>query len=230
MDSLWGQVDMKILLVDDDPENLALLGRYLSREGYEIMEARDGRTALVLAAEARLVVLDLMLPELSGWNVAKALRHELPELPILMLTALGSEDDKVHGLELGADDYVVKPFSPRELVARVKALLRRVGLPSGLHHGELLIFPESREAFYGPEPLPLTRLEFDLLLTLAQHPGLVWSRERLLERVWGLDFPGTTRTVDVRVAALRKKLGDEAEEHGRYIETVHGVGYRFRDA
>lgn len=222
---------MKILLVDDDPENLELLSRYLRREGYEVLEAQDGREALLRAAEASLVVLDLMLPELSGWNVAKVLRHDLPELPILMLTALGSEDDKVQGLGLGADDYMVKPFSPRELVARVKAVLRRVGLPSELRHGELLIFPESREAFYGSEPLLLTRLEFNLLLTLAQHPGLVWTRERLLERVWGLDFPGTTRAVDVRVAALRKKLKDDTkDEGGRYIETVHGVGYRFRDA
>ena len=121
---------------------------------------------------------------------------------------------------------MVKPYSPREVVARVKALLRRTGLSEGLRYGELLIFPERREVFCGAACLPLSRLEFNLLLTLAQHPGLVWSRDRLLERVWGLGFPGTTRAVDARVATLRKKLG---EEPGRYIQTVHGVGYRFEE-
>jgi len=220
---------MKILLVEDDPKQVEVLSRYLKQAGYEVTGVGDGRTALLRAPEAKLVILDLMLPELDGWKVARALRHDLPDLPILMLTALGTEDDKVQGLELGADDYVVKPFSPREVVARVKALLRRVGLGQELRYGKLLIFPQSREVYHGSEALALTRLEFNLLLTLAQHPGLVWSRERLLERVWGLDFPGTTRAVDARVASLRKKLGEGAQESGRYIETVHGVGYRFKD-
>lgn len=215
---------MKILLVEDDAAHAQVLCKYLVREGYEVLEVQEGRAALHRAPEASLVILDLMLPDISGWDVAKVLRRDLPKLPLLMLTALGTEDDKVQGLGLGADDYVVKPFSPREVVARVKALLRRTGLGDALHYGDLLIFPERREAFCGPDPLTLSRLEFNLLLTLAQHPGLVWSRSRLLERVWGLDFPGTTRTVDVRIASLRKKLGDEPG----YIQTVHGVGYQFR--
>lgn len=221
---------MKILLVDDDPNHVKVLKMYLAREGYEVIEVQDGASALLRAPEAKLVILDLMLPELDGWSVARILRRDLPDLPILMLTGCGTEDDRVQGLELGADDYVVKPFSPREVVARVKALLRRVGLGQEVRCGDLRILPESRDVYNLSEALLLTKLEFDLLLTLAQHPGMVWSRERLLERVWGLGFPGTTRAVDVRVACLRKKLGDEAHgSGGGYIETVHGVGYRFRD-
>ena len=217
---------MKILLVEDDPSHVEVLQRYLVRDGYEVLEVREGQSALLRAPEVNLVVLDLMLPDISGWDVARVLRRDLPKLPLLMLSALGAEDDRVKGLQLGADDYVVKPFSPREVVARVKALLRRTGLDKTLHFGELLIFPERREVYAGTERLPLSRLEFNLLLTLAQHPGLVWTRDRLLERVWGLDFPGTTRTVDVRVASLRKKLGDDIGN--LYIQTVHGVGYQFR--
>lgn len=217
---------VKILLVEDDPSHVEVLQRYLVRDGYEVLEVREGQSALLRAPEVNLVVLDLMLPDISGWDVVKVLRRDVPELPILMLSALGTEDDKMQGFELGADDYVVKPFSPREVVARVKALLRRTGLGETLHYGELLIFPERREVYCGADLLELSRLEFNLLLTLAQHPGLVWTRDRLLERVWGLDFPGTTRTVDVRVAALRKKLGDEVGN--LYIQTVHGVGYQFK--
>lgn len=222
---------MKILLVDDHHEHLKVLKMYLRREGYDLLEAHDGETALYRAPEASLVVLDLMLPEVSGWNVAEILHRDHPELPVLILTACGTEDDKVRGLELGADDYVVKPFSPREVTARIGALLRRSGLREALHFGDLLILPGSREVFLGSEEVALSRLEFDLLLTLAQHSGMVWPRGRLLERVWGLDFSGNARAVDARVAVLRKKLRDEAErEEERLIQTVHGVGYRFREA
>ena len=222
---------MKILLVDDHQEHLEPLKMYLRREGYGLLEAHDGETALYRAPEASLVVLDLMLPEVSGWNVAKILHRDHPELPVLILTACGTEDDKVRGLELGADDYVVKPFSPREVTARIGSLLRRSGLREALHFGGLLILPRSREVFLGSEEVVLSRIEFDLLLTLAQHPGMVWPRGRLLERVWGLDFSGNARAVDARVAVLRKKLRDEAErEEERLIQTVHGVGYRFREA
>ena len=227
---MWGLTIMKILLVDDHQEHLEPLKMYLRREDYDLLEVDNGRAALYWAPEANLVVLDLMLPELSGWNVAKALRRDHPELPVLILTACGTEDDKVRGLEFGADDYVVKPFSPREVTARIKALLRRSGAREMLRFGDLLILPESREVFLGSEGVALSRLEFDLLLTLAQHPGMVWPRGRLLERVWGLDFSGNTRAVDARVAVLRKKLGDEAAEEHRWIQTVHGVGYRFQEA
>lgn len=219
---------MKILVVDDDPDIRKVLNLYLTREGYQVVEAEDGASAVDQAPTCNLVILDLVLPDMSGLDIAKLLLREYPDLPILILTASKTENERVYGLELGADDYVVKPFSPREVVARVRGLLRRVGLPDDLRYGELLIHPATREVFSGSEAVPLTKLEFDLLLVLAQHPGMVWQRERLLERVWGADFPGTTRVIDVRIAGLRKKLGDEPG-NCQYIETVHGVGYRFRD-
>ncbi len=220
--------EMKILVVDDDPGIRKVLGMYLKREGYEVVESTDGASALDEAPTCNLVILDLMLPKMSGWDIAKLLSDQYPELPILILSSCKTEDERVHGLELGADDYVVKPFSPREVVARVKGLLRRVGLFEDLRYGELSIQPATREVYLGSKVVPLPKLEFDLLLILAQHPGMVWSRERLLERIWGPDFPGITRVVDVRIAALRKRLGNE-KGHCPYIETVHGVGYKFKD-
>ena len=215
---------MKVLLVDDDPAILEVLGAFLRGAGFEVLEAEDGEKALELFPQADLVILDLMLPKVGGLEVARLIRQERPELPLLILTAKGEEEDRVLGLELGADDYVVKPFSPREVVARVKALLRRAGLREELVYGPLRLLPTRREAYLAGKPLPLSRLEFDLLLTLAQHPGVVFSRERLLERVWGPGFPGVDRVVDVHIAALRKKLGDDPE-NPRFIETVRGVGY-----
>jgi two-component system alkaline phosphatase synthesis response regulator PhoP len=219
---------VKVLLVDDDPAILEVLEGYLKGAGFQVLKAEDGAEALALFPQADLVVLDLMLPKVDGFQVAQAIRQARPELPLLLLTARGEEEDRVRGLELGADDYVVKPFSPKEVVARVKALLRRAGLKEELRYGPLRLLPKKREAYLGEEPLPLSRLEFDLLLTLAQHPGVVFSRERLLEKVWGPDFPGVDRVVDVHIAALRRKLGDDAE-NPRFIETVRGVGYRFRE-
>ena len=219
---------MKVLLVDDDPAILEVLGAFLGGAGFGVLGAEDGEKALELLPEADLVILDLMLPKVGGLEVARLIRQERPELPLLILTAKGEEEDRVLGLELGADDYVVKPFSPREVVARVKALLRRAGLREELVYGPLRLLPTRREAYLAGKPLPLSRLEFDLLLTLAQHPGVVFSRERLLERVWGPGFPGVDRVVDVHIAALRKKLGDDPE-NPRFIETVRGVGYRFKD-
>ncbi|MBF6593641.1 MAG: response regulator transcription factor [Thermaceae bacterium] len=218
----------RVLLVDDDPAILEVLRIYLSREGHTLLEASDGEQALALAAQADVLILDLMLPKRSGWEVAQILRLEQPDLPILMLTARGEEQDRLQGLDLGAEDYVVKPFSPREVVARVRVLLRRRGLRDHLRFGDLELRPKKRLAYLGGEPLSLSKLEFNLLLTLAQHPGLVWSRERLLERVWGSDYPGIDRVVDVHMVALRKKLGDDAE-NPRYLETVRGVGYRFKE-
>ncbi|AMA75119.1 two-component system response regulator [Thermus parvatiensis] len=219
---------MKVLLVDDDPALLEVLGAYLEGAGFEVLVAEDGEKALELFPTADLVILDLMLPKVGGLEVARILRRERPELPLLILTAKGEEEDRVLGLELGADDYVVKPFSPKEVVARVKALLRRAGLKEELVYGPLRILPKARQAYLEGRPLSLSRLEFDLLLTLAQHPGMVFSRERLLEKVWGPDFPGVDRVVDVHIASLRKKLGDDPE-NPRFLETVRGVGYRFKD-
>ncbi|GGN02402.1 DNA-binding response regulator [Thermus composti] len=219
---------MKVLLVDDDPALLEVLGAYLRGAGFEVLLAEDGEKALELFPTADLVILDLMLPKVGGLEVARLLRQERPELPLLILTAKGEEEDRILGLELGADDYVVKPFSPREVVARVKALLRRAGLKEELVYGPLRILPKARQAYLEGRSLPLSRLEFDLLLTLAQHPGMVFSRERLLEKVWGPDFPGVDRVVDVHIASLRKKLGDDPE-NPRFLETVRGVGYRFKE-
>ena len=219
---------MRVLLVDDDPALLEVLGAYLRGAGFEVLEAGDGEKALELFPRADLIILDLMLPKLDGFRVLEEVRRERPELPILMLTARGEEEERVRGLELGADDYVVKPFSPKEVVARVKALLRRAGLKEELNYGPLRLLPKERQAYLEGKPLPLSQLEFDLLLTLAQHPGMVFTRERLLEKVWGPDFPGIDRVVDVHIAALRKKLMDDPE-NPRFIETVRGVGYRFRE-
>ena len=214
-----------ILLVDDDAAIREVLRAYLTHGGFALLEAEDGLSALAQAPHADVVVLDLMLPGLSGLEVAEVLRAEYPELPILMLSARAAEDERVAGLEQGADDYVTKPFSPREVVARLKALLRRSGHADILQHGDLSIDSAHHQVQLCGQPLELTRLEFDLLLTLAQHPGLVWSRSRLLEKVWGPDFPGFERVVDARIKALRKKLGDDVDDP-HYIETVHGVGYR----
>ena len=155
-------------------------------------------------------------------------RREHPQLPILLLTARGEEEDRLRGLNAGADDYVVKPFSPREVVARVRALLRRAGVGEGIEVGALSLSLASRAATLRGQPLSLSRTEFDLLATLAQHPGLVWSRERLMERVWGPDYPSVTRVVDVHITSIRRKLGDDAESP-TFIETVRGLGYRFRE-
>lgn len=218
---------MKILVVDDDPGVRRVLRMFLERSGYEVTELVDGVGVFDYAPTCDLVILDLMLPELSGWAIAELLLRDHPDLPIIILTGCDTEDERVFGLELGAFDYVVKPFSPREVIARVKGILKRNGLHKDVHYGDLLIQTDTREVYRGSEAVQLTKLEFDLLLALAQYPGMVWSRERLLERVWGPGFPVVTRVVDVRIAALRKKL--QGPSDGHYIETVHGVGYRSRN-
>ncbi len=218
----------QILIVDDDPAILEILRAYLLSEGHGVLEAASGDGARELLPRADLAILDWMLPGASGLDLAREARGVGLELPILMLTARGEEADVLHGLEGGVDDYVIKPFSPREVMARVRTLLRRVGVRHTLTSGGLFLDVRARRATLNGRPLELSKLEYDLLTTLAQHPGLAWSRERLLERVWG-DVPGTSRVVDVHITGLRKKLGDDPEQP-RYIETVRGVGYRFRDA
>lgn len=216
-----------VLIVDDDPAILEILRAYLTAEGHTVLEAGDGAQARALLPRADLAILDWMLPGVSGLDLAREARAARLDLPILMLTARGEEEDKLRGLDTGLDDYVVKPFSPREVVARVRALLRRVGLRDTVSSGGLHLDLRARTATLDGQPLELSKLEYDLLTALASHPGLAWTRERLLERVWGQDFPGTERVVDVHVTGLRKKLGDDAERP-RFIETVRGVGYRFR--
>lgn len=219
----------RILIVDDDPAILEILHAYLSGEGHEVWQAADGHHARELLPRADLAVLDWMLPGVGGLDLAREARALGLDLPLLMLTARGEEEDKLRGLDLGVDDYVVKPFSPREVVARVRALLRRAGVRHEISSGDLFMDLRTRRATLNGEALELSKLEYELLTTFAQHPGLVWSRERLLERVWGHDFPSTARVVDVHVTALRRKLGDDADSP-RYIETVRGVGYRFMEA
>ncbi|SMB84202.1 winged helix-turn-helix domain-containing protein [Deinococcus hopiensis] len=218
----------RILIVDDDPAILEILGAYLRAEGHTVLEAQDGLMGRARLLEADLAILDWMLPGVSGLELARQQRRAQPDFPLLLLTARGEEEDRLQGLEVGADDYVAKPFSPREVVARVRALLRRARIQDSVILGGLELAEQTRTARLDGRDLNLSKLEFDLLLTLARHPGFVWSRDRLLERVWGADFPGVERVVDVHMAGLRKKLGEQPEQP-RFIETVRGMGYRFRD-
>ena len=221
-----------ILVVDDEQNIVELATMYLSQEGFRVVAARDGLAALdrVKADRPALVVLDLMLPKLDGWEVCRRLRSE-SDLPIIMLTARDDDVDKIVGLELGADDYMTKPFNPRELVARVKAILRRAEpkratVAAPIRVGDLTIDPARRTVHIGEHEIDLRAKEFDLLLTLAENEGIVLSREKLLDLVWGFDFYGQTRTVDVHVAHVREKLkGSQAT-----IETVWGVGYKLERA
>jgi two-component system alkaline phosphatase synthesis response regulator PhoP len=216
-----------ILVVDDEQNIVELAKLYLQNEGYRVEVAGDGAEALKKIETLRpaLVVLDLMLPEVDGWEVCRQVRAT-SSTPIIMLTARDDDVDKIVGLELGADDYMTKPFNPRELVARVKAVLRRTAEPSRservLHIGPLAIDPARREATIGGVALNLRAKEFDLLYTLTEHRGLVLSRDQLLDQVWGYDFLGESRTVDVHIARLRDKLA----EGGVAIETVWGIGYK----
>lgn len=216
------------LLVVDDERNIVELARlYLEAEGYQVETAVDGDTALekVRSTRPALVILDLMLPIVDGWDVCRRLRAE-SDIPIIMLTARSEDVDKIVGLELGADDYLTKPFNPRELVARVRAILRRAGHASSttksLSLGSLRIDPDRREVTLGGQRIDLRMREFDLLYSLAQRPGIVFTREQLLDQVWGFEFYGETRTVDVHIARLREKL----KSSDVAIETVWGVGYK----
>ncbi|RME86347.1 MAG: DNA-binding response regulator [Caldilineae bacterium] len=219
-----------ILLVDDEPPIIELAQMYLEREGFRVLAAGNGVEALTLVKkyDPDLVVLDLMMPEMDGWEVCKRLRAD-SNIPIIMLTARTDDVDKIVGLELGADDYVTKPFNPRELVARVKAVLRRTQGEEEparggktLVVGDVLIDLPSREVFVDGEAVSLRSKEFDLLRVLAEHAGMVLSREQLLDLVWGYEYYGGTRTVDVHIAHLRNKLRGSSVS----IETVWGVGYK----
>jgi len=219
---------MKTVLVVDDERNIVELVRlYLEKEGFSVIAASDGEQALVAfdRSDPDLVVLDLMLPKMDGFEVCRQLRRR-GDVPILMLTARSEDIDAIVGLELGADDYVTKPFNPRALVARVKAILRRTDVTAKggrpIVVGSLRIDPRRRDAYVENRNLELRAREFDLLAALARDPGVVLTRDALLEDVWGTDFPGETRTVDVHVAEVRKKLGED----GPQIETIRGVGYR----
>ncbi|WP_407543242.1 response regulator transcription factor (plasmid) [Deinococcus radiomollis] len=216
-----------VLVVDDDPAVLEILTAYLLAEGHEVQTASDGVEGERLLGSVDLAILDWMLPGATGLDLTKTVRERYPQLPVLLLTARGEEEDRVRGLRTGADDYVVKPFSPREVMARVGALLRRVGLKEVFGQQGLEIDTAARTVTLAGAEVPFSRTEFDLLVTLARHPGIVFTRDRLLERVWGPEFIGTERVVDVNIQTLRRKLGDDPESP-KFIETVRGVGYRFR--
>jgi two-component system alkaline phosphatase synthesis response regulator PhoP len=216
-----------ILVVDDEPNILELAKLYLQQEGYQVEGVGNGTDALSKMATSKpsLIVLDLMLPDMDGFEVCREIRKK-SDVPILMLTARKEDVDKIVGLELGADDYITKPFNPRELVARVKAILRRykAGLKSGeaIEVGSLRIDPARREATIDGQQLRLRTKEFDLLATLAQNLGIVLTRDRLLEIVWETDYYGETRTVDIHINHLRDKLSGANVS----IETVRGIGYK----
>jgi DNA-binding response OmpR family regulator len=224
-----------ILVVDDEPSIVEVVGLYLKREGYRVTVARDGHTALEAVRRERpdLIVLDLMLPKVDGLEITRRLRGQgdIP-IPIIMLTAKGEEVDRILGLEMGADDYVVKPFSPQELVSRVKAVLRRVtatatlGDQRMLTFGPLVIDPRNHTVTVEGQECGLTGREFDLLFFLARHPRQVFTRAQLLDQVWGYEYYGDASTVTVHVRRLREKIEKDPSEP-RWVQTVWGVGYRF---
>jgi two-component system, OmpR family, response regulator ResD len=223
-----------VLVVDDEPTIAEVVSRYLERAGYRTRVAADGVQAIEAAAHQRpdLVVLDLMLPKLDGLEVMRRLREQNRDrIAVILLTAKGEEADRVIGLRLGADDYVVKPFSPAELVARVDAVLRRVDTaPSqepAIEVGELTIDPAARRVFVSGEEAQLTQREFDVLLFLARHPGQVFSRNQLMDAVWQYSFYTDTSTVTVHIRRLRAKIEPDPAQP-RHIQTVWGVGYRFQ--
>jgi len=223
----------KILVVDDEKKIVDIVRAYLEREGYQVVVAYEGKSALELARRQSpdLIVLDLMLPEISGWDICRTLRQE-SDIPIIMLTARDEMADKVVGLELGADDYVTKPFDPKELVSRVRAVLRRSEvrtMPKALLKvADLSIDTEKRQVIRSGEAIELTPLEFDLLRTLAESPGRVYGRMQLLDRLQGDAYEGYERTIDSHIKNLRKKLEPDPN-HPRYIVTIYGVGYKLEE-
>jgi DNA-binding response OmpR family regulator len=219
----------KVLVVDDDAKTVELVRLYLNRDGYRVLTAYDGAEALRLARESHpdLIVLDLMLPGINGLEVCRTLRNE-SDVPIIMLTAKTTDQDKLTGLGLGADDYVTKPFSPRELVARVRAVLRRLPGergPEKIEHGGLTLNFLKHEAFLADKPLNLTPVEFKLLRVLVKEPGRVFSRAQIIEKAFGHDFDGFDRTIDVHILNLRRKIEPDPH-HPRYLKTVYGAGYK----
>ncbi|WHY76428.1 response regulator transcription factor [Neobacillus sp. WH10] len=231
----------KILVVDDEQSIVTLLKYNLEQAGFEVITAMDGNEGRILAeTEAPdIIVLDLMLPKLDGMEVCKQLRQKNIMIPILMLTAKDDQLDKILGLELGADDYMVKPFSPREVIARVKAILRRTQVQTEsagendqtdgqIGIGKLTIFPEKYEAYFKENLLELTLKEFELLLYLAQNKGRVLTRDQLLSAVWNYDFAGDTRIVDVHISHLREKIEEDTKKPA-YIKTIRGLGYKLEE-
>lgn len=220
-----------ILIVDDEPKLVNLVRGYLEQDGYDVVSANDGRTALFAARDHKpdLIILDLMMPEMDGWEFLRRHRQER-NTPVIMLTARVEDVDKIAGLEMGADDYLTKPFSPRELVARVRAVLRRTGMaaeePEVLRAGNLVLDADARLLTQASRPVELTPMEFDLLATFMRSPGRAFSRLELLERTQGYAYDGYERTIDVHIKNLRKKIEADST-NPQFVLTVFGVGYRF---
>jgi len=221
---------MKLLIVDDEEKIRRLIAKYAAFEGYEVIEAENGMQAVEMARNGAcdLIVLDIMMPELDGFSAAREIRKH-SDIPIILLSARGEEYDRIHGFELGVDDYVVKPFSPRELMMRVGAVLKRskAAKPSDEHEcvklGEMVVDFTARRVTIDGSPLDLSPKEYDLLFFMVRNRGIALTRDRLISEVWGFDFFGDDRTLDTHIKLLRKQLGDYA----RYITTLRGVGYRF---
>jgi two-component system alkaline phosphatase synthesis response regulator PhoP len=219
----------RVLVVDDDVKTVELVKLYLNRDGYRVLTAYDGNTALRIARESRpdLIVLDLMLPGMNGLDVCRTLRQE-SDVPIIMLTAMTTDDDRLTGLNLGADDYVTKPFSPRELAARVRAVLRRLPGergPDKIEYGSLSVNFLKHEAYLDGRPLNLTPIEFKILGVLIKEPGRVFSRAQIIDKALGHDFDSFDRTIDVHILKLRRKLEPDPH-HPIYIKTIYGAGYK----
>lgn len=226
---------LRILIVEDEASIVTLIQYNLEQAGYETLVADNGREALKLVEEEKVdfIVLDLMLPEIDGLEVCRRIRKTGNDVPIIMLTAKSEEESKITGLRAGADDYLTKPFSPKELIARIEAILRRTNRPSKeeeevLRVGDLWIYPKRFRAYIQEELLDLTRKEFEVLAYLSKHKGEIVSREELLHKVWGYDYAGDTRTVDMQVSRLRDKI-EENTKAPKYIKTVWGFGYRMDD-
>jgi DNA-binding response OmpR family regulator len=221
----------RVLIVDDEPEIVRGIEDNLRFEGYQTLAATNGETGLALACQEApdLILLDIMMPRVSGWDVCRELRRRGIDVPVIMLTARAEEADRVRGLELGADDYITKPFSVRELMARVHAVLRRPGprrKAALLAFGDVRIHIQARQVFKGGREVSMTRKEFDLLVYLVEHRGEIVTRERLLDQVWGYERFPTTRTVDTHILRLRRKF-EVDPDCPAFILTVHGQGYRF---
>lgn len=227
----------RVLIIEDEFSILKLLTYNLEQEGYEIDSSMDGQEGLDMALENRydIILLDLMLPNCDGMDICRAIRQEKLEVPIIMLTAKDTEIDKILGLEIGADDYITKPFSPREVLARIKAILRRVHQPKSLSSslsdgemimvGDITIYPEKYEVYVRNQLIDLTPKEFELLLYLSRRIGRILSREQLLHAIWDYDFSGETRIVDVHISHLREKIEEDTKKP-EYIITARGFGYK----
>lgn len=219
-------MSIKILVADDEPNILEVVQLYLEKEGFTVFLAQNGDQAVTIEAEhlPDLLLLDVMLPKMSGWDICRSIERQVP---VIFLTAKGSESDKMTGFSLGADDYITKPFSPRELVARVKAVLRRSGLlesSTALNFLGLTIHPSTQTVEMNGQPVQLSPKEFELVVFMARHPRVAFTREQLLTNIWGYDFEGDDRTVDATIKRLRQKINNDSYT---YIHTVWGVGYKF---